>query len=89
MIFYTEVSYKMEVLTVIHRHLRATSRTVLSRNVAAILIYLKMLGSSANLSNGKQTIVKILRKESCYLQIGKKNRLHMRRTLIYQAVQEE
>jgi hypothetical protein len=43
-----------EELTVIHLHLKATSRTVLSRNVAAILIYLMILGSSENLGNYKQ-----------------------------------
>lgn len=35
--------------TVIHLHLKATSRTVLSRKVAAIFMYLIMLGSLANL----------------------------------------
>jgi len=43
-----------EELTVIHLHLKATSRTVLSRNVAAILIYLMILGSSENLGSYKQ-----------------------------------
>jgi hypothetical protein len=37
-------------LTVIHLHLKATSRTVLSRNEAAILTYLMILGSSAYLA---------------------------------------
>jgi len=37
-------------LTVIHLHLKATSRTVLSRNEAAILTYLMILGSSACLA---------------------------------------
>jgi len=40
---------KEKVLTVNHLHLKATSRTVLSGNRAAILIYLMILGSSAYL----------------------------------------
>uniref|UniRef100_A0A2P2K0C5 Uncharacterized protein n=1 Tax=Rhizophora mucronata TaxID=61149 RepID=A0A2P2K0C5_RHIMU len=36
---------------VIHLHLNATSRTVLSRNVAAIFMYLIIFGSSAYLEN--------------------------------------
>lgn len=40
---------KVKELTVIHLQLKATSRTVLSGNEAAILIYLMILGSSAYL----------------------------------------
>lgn len=36
-------------LTVIHLHLKATSRTVFSLNEEAIFIYRSILGSSANL----------------------------------------
>lgn len=43
------------MLTVNHLHLKATSRTVLSGNRAAILIYLMILGSSAYLvTNGRR-----------------------------------
>lgn len=43
--------YQMtQQLTVIHLHLSATSRTVFSRSVAAILMYFMILGSLENLS---------------------------------------
>jgi hypothetical protein len=35
--------------TIIHLHLNATSRTVLSRSMAAIFMYLRIVGSSAYL----------------------------------------
>ena len=44
-----EKLFKEKELTVNHLHLKATSRTVLSGNRAAILIYLMILGSSAYL----------------------------------------
>lgn len=55
------IKRKEKKLTVIHLHLKATSRTVLSRNVAAILIYFVILGSSAYLTmkgRKKKTSVK-------------------------------
>lgn len=45
-----EKLFKEKELTVNHLHLKATSRTVLSCNVEAILIYFMKLGSSSYLA---------------------------------------
>lgn len=47
----TKDTEQVQELTVIHLHLNATSRTVLSRSEAAILMYFIILGSLANLSS--------------------------------------